>query len=81
MGSKKLDDDSLHAKAIRLLEGGVVSVLGLSVRIGYSLDPADPCMECKMDCLCHGDNEFCEICCECDNISQKDCFLILCGQH
>lgn len=77
MGHKKVDDDSLHSKAIRLLEGGVVSAEGLSVRLGYSLDPAGACLECEMDCLCHSDSEFLRLCAECEVISQKSCILIL----
>lgn len=81
MERKKVDEDSLHSKAIRLLEGGAVSVLGLSVKVGYSLDPANACLECEMDCLCVFDNEMCQLCSECDSISGKSCILILCNKH
>lgn len=81
MGRRKIDEDSLHTKAIRLLEGGAVSVMGLAVRIGYCEIPSEACMYCNMDCLCVMDNEMCQLCSECDSISGKSCILILCNKH
>lgn len=66
---------SLHDKAIRLVEGGVVEVDGHSVKMGHQSFIFDPCFVCEMDSLCHKGNEFCNLCEECDYITGEDCFL------
>ena len=78
MGNRKETIDSIHSKAIRLLEGGVVEVQGLSVIVRVEEHLSDPCFVCEMDCICHYGNEMCIVCRECDMITRKDCFLILC---
>ena len=69
--------DSIHEKAIRLLEGGIVEVDGLSVKLVQLPYIFDPCFCCEMDCLCHKGTEMCDVCEECDAISRMDCFLTL----
>ena len=69
--------ESVHEKAIRLIEGGIVEVSGLCVSMCHSPYIFDPCFSCDMDCLCHKGNPICELCEECDSITNEDCFLIL----
>ena len=69
------DKQSIHEKAIRLLEGGIVDVDGYSVRVKKTLSYWDACMDCKMDCLCHSGSEMELVCKECDSISQRNCIL------
>lgn len=68
---------TIHEKAIRLVEGGVVEVSGLSVRLVKDSNIFDPCFTCEMDCLCHFGNDMHLLCRECDIITKKNCFLIL----
>lgn len=74
--TKKMKE-SVHKKAIRLIEGGIVEVDGHFVKLGKNQDIFDPCLCCKMDCLCHSGTEMCEVCKECDDITGMDCWLIL----
>lgn len=71
---------SIHEKAIRLVEGGIVEVDGHCVKLVKLPDIFDPCYCCEMDCLCYSGNEMCYVCEECDAISQMDCFLTLIEQ-
>ena len=59
--------ESVHKKAIRLVEGGIVEVSGLCVIMHHEPHIFDPCFVCDMDCLCHKGNEICELCEECDS--------------
>ena len=68
---------SIHEKAIRLLEGGIVEVEGHSVKLVQLPLMSDPCFCCEMDCLCHIGGEICSLCTECDAISNLDCLLML----
>ena len=72
--------DSIHEKAIRLIEGGIVDVDRHSVKLVKGHDIFDPCYCCEMDCLCHSGSEMCEVCKECDDITKMDCFLVLITQ-
>ena len=72
--------DSVHEKAIRLVEGGIVDVDGHSVQLVKYPYIVDPCYCCEMDSLCHIGNEICAVCEECDAITKWDCFLILVEQ-
>lgn len=67
---------TIHEKAIRLIEGGVVEISGLSVIMRHEPYIFDPCFVCDMDCLCHAGNDICNLCEECDAITGEDCFLI-----
>ena len=66
---------SIHEKAIRLLEGGIVDVDGNSVRVKRTWAYCDACMYCKMDCLFYSGSEMELVYKECDSISQRNCFL------
>lgn len=66
---------SVHDKAVRLLEGGIVDVDGHAVKLCDAMDTYDPCLECEMDCLCHRGSEMCSVCEECDMISGNYWFL------
>lgn len=68
---------SIHEKAIRLVEGGIVEVDGHSVRVKKTSNYYDACNYCEMDCLCHRGTEMCDVCVECDAISQRNCILVL----
>ena len=68
---------SIHEKAIRLLEGGIVWVEGHSVKLVQLPYVSDPCFSCEMDCLCHVGGDICSLCVECDSISNMDCLLML----
>ena len=69
--------ESVHEKAIRLVEGGIVDVDGHSVKLVKLPYIFDPCFCCEMDCLCHKGTEMCDVCEECDAITRMDCFLTL----
>ena len=69
--------NSVHEKAIRLIEGGIVDVDGHSVKLVKDPSIFNPCFCCKMDSICHSGNEMCSVCEECDNITQMSCFLVL----
>lgn len=77
MEIEDMKQDELHAKAIRLLEGGSVEVEGLVVKLGMDMYIFDPCFGCEMDSLCHLGNDICNLCMECDTISHRDCFLFI----
>ena len=68
--------DSVHEKAIRLVEGGIVDINGHSVMLVKYPYIFDPCFCCDMGRFCHYGNEMCLVCEECDSISDMDCFLI-----
>ncbi len=68
---------SIHDKAIRLIEGGIVEVDGHAVKLVNRDYIFDPCFCCEMDCLCHNGNEMCSVCQECDEITGNNCFLRL----
>lgn len=68
--------DNIHEKAIRLVEGGIVEVNGISVILHSEPYLFDPCYCCEIGCLCHKGNEMCSVCEECDRITNNDCLLI-----
>lgn len=69
--------ETVHEKAIRLIEGGIVNVDGHFVRLCKGPYIFDPCNECEMDCLCHFGTEMHLVCRECDQITHMGCFLKL----
>lgn len=71
------DKQSIHEKAIRLIEGGIVDVDGHSVKLVNVPDMFDTCNSCEMDCLCHIGTEMYYVCIECVGISKKNCILEL----
>ena len=77
---QKFMKKSVHEKAIRLIEGGIVDVDGLYVKLVKEPNIFDPCFVCEMDCLCHFDTEMQLVCQECDQITRMNCFLMLMTQ-
>ena len=71
------DKQSIHEKAIRLLEGGIVEVDGHSVRLVNVPDMPYTCNSCEMDSICHNETEMCDVCIKCVEISKKNCILEL----
>lgn len=68
---------SVHDKAIRLLEGGIVEIDSDWFRLlkfSNELD-VEPCAECELDSICREEHR--DICAECDAISGLKCFLRL----
>lgn len=61
--------DSIHSKAIRLLEGGIVQVDTHWVRAVSLFYESDSCEACSMDCACSA--EMSALCSEIDCISGK----------
>lgn len=55
---------SIHAKAVRLCQGGIVEIDGHFVRAVRYVGNDLPCYECEMDSICQGDMEL--VCAECD---------------
>lgn len=64
---------SLHEKAIRLCEGGVVDIDGHAVRAVECPHVENPCMVCEMDSACRMDMT--DLCGECEAITQKRYYL------
>lgn len=71
------DKQSIHEKAIRLIEGGIVDVDGHSVKLVNVPDMFYTCNSCEMDSICHNETEMCEVCIKCVEISKKNCILEL----
>lgn len=69
--------DSIHDKAIRLVEGGAVNIDGHSVKLVEVANESEPCFICAMDSLCHLGSEMCAVCLECDEITKSNCLLKL----
>lgn len=65
---KKNKDLSIHEKAIRLIEGGVVEISGHFV-VAVEEKELVPCVVCKMDSACDMDMK--DLCCECEEITRK----------
>lgn len=72
-----MKENELHAKAIRLIEGGHVEVSGHMVKLVRYKNIEDPCLCCEMDCLCHFGTDMHLLCRECDSITGDDCMLEL----
>lgn len=72
---------TVHDKAIRLLEGGVVEIDSNCFRVRILPDDYDdnPCMECTLDSICK--MEHVEVCGECEAITRKRCCLQLAGME
>lgn len=69
--------ESVHEKAIRLVEGGIVDVDGHFVSLVQIPDSFCTCYHCEMDCICHIGTEMCSVCIECVKITKKNCILKL----
>lgn len=67
---------TLHEKAVRLCEGGVVEIAGFFVRAKrYEGDNFIPCPDCKMDSICN--MQINRLCTECDEYEGCQHVLIL----
>lgn len=73
MGKIQVKEMNVHCKAIRLLEGGVVSCSGHAVRAIEVIDTENACMLCDMDSAC--DMEMLDLCAECDSIAHSQHIL------
>ena len=67
MGKKKETGMSIHEKALRLIEGGVVACNGHAVRAIEVVGDDIACNYCDMDSACN--MEMTDLCAECDMIS------------
>lgn len=72
-----MKQQTIHEKAIRLIEGGQVSVDGHCVEMKQATEDGESCMQCAMDCICRRDSETVNVCIECEMITGKDCYLVL----
>ena len=68
---------TVHDKAIRLLEGGVVNINGDWFRLIRfpACFEVDACNECTLDSICR--MEHVDVCAECESISKQKCCLRL----
>lgn len=66
---------SVHDKAIRLIEGGLVACNGLVVRAIDFLGDDIACHYCEMDSACN--MEMTDLCAECDKITHTRHYLKL----
>ena len=68
---------TVHDKAIRLLEGGIVEIEANWFSLKRLSDDkfVYPWLECNLDSICHG--EHADVCEECDAISGGKCCLQL----
>ena len=71
---------TVHDKAIRLLEGGIVEIEGNwfgLIRLSDDLNNYynSACVECNLDSICREEHK--EVCSECDAISGGNCCLQL----
>ena len=71
---KNLVDNDLHSKAVRLCEGGVVECDGHWIRAVVIPEYWDPCGNCDMASVCHGDIPL--LCAECDGYSGESHKLV-----
>lgn len=69
MNSKRKNELSLHDKAVRLCEGGVVECEGHFVRAIKLPNFVDACENCEMDSACCYDMS--QLCLECDEYEKK----------
>lgn len=73
-----MNQTEIHAKAIRLLEGGHVKVDDLLVFAQVASDQTFPCECCSMDSICtRNSNEIMDVCMECDDITGTKHILTL----
>lgn len=72
-----MKEQTIHEKAIRLIEGGQVSVDGHCVRMKRAEKGLPSCMQCEMDSICQSFSDMYFVCRECDSITRKSCYLEL----
>lgn len=68
---------SIHNKAIRLVEGGIVEIDSNWFRLIKFPEEfeGDECMECELDSICRMDHR--DVCVECSSITHRACCLEL----
>ena len=66
---------TIHEKAIRLLEGGLVEIDGLVFSIDEAGPEVDPCYDCQLDSICS--QNILSVCFEADVITNTYHKLIL----
>jgi hypothetical protein len=66
---------SIHEKAIRLLEGGLVEIDGLVFSIDEAGPEDDPCYTCELDSICS--KNILNVCLEADMITRTYHRMIL----
>lgn len=71
----KRKEMTIHEKAVRLCEGGVVWCMGHYVKAQVVQMGDLPCFDCKMDSICQ--DELCDLCAECDHLTNEDHMLVL----
>lgn len=72
-----MKQQTIHEKAIRLIEGGLVNVDGHCVKMKKASEDVDACIQCEMDSICRPNLEMYFVCLECVFITRKDCYLEL----
>lgn len=73
-----MKQEEIYAKAMRLLEGGVVTLDGLQVRMVQLMGFGYACDECQMDSLCrYGETEICNMCMYLELFTYKNYILKL----
>lgn len=78
MGKKSQYEMSLHEKALRLIEGGIVACNDLPVRVIDVVGEDNSCYYCEMGSACH--DEMVHLCLECDLITHTRHYLeLVCG--
>lgn len=72
---------TVHDKAIRLLEGGIVEIDGNWFRLRQFPEDYDdiPCEECDLDSICQ--MEHTDVCAECEVITKIRCCLQLASDN
>ena len=73
MKKKKTKEQTMHDKAIRLVEGGEVTCSGLRFRAHVAGGQKLACYECSGDSAC--DSNISDLCAECDKIGLKHYYL------
>lgn len=71
---------TVHDKAIRLLEGGIVEIDANWFRLKRFTDDYDgiPCEECNLDSICR--MKHIDVCGECEAITHRRCMLELASE-
>lgn len=70
-------NSTLKEKAMVLVEGGIVEVSGIRVKMRHEHEIFNPCFLCDVEPICHNRSELSELCQECDLITGEDCSLII----
>lgn len=77
MNKKNSEGSTIHDKAVRLLEGGIVQVDSVFVRAVKAIGMYATCEVCEMDSLCRFGTEMLEVCKQCDFLSNNYYYLKL----